>query len=43
MFNEEKYNEIINICELSQDITSFPGGDNTEIGQRGTNLSGGQK
>ena len=41
--NEEKYKKVIDICELTQDIQLFPGGDMTEIGEKGIVLSGGQK
>ena len=41
--DEEKYNKIISLCELGQDIKLLSGGDMTEIGERGANLSGGQK
>ena len=40
---KEKYNKIISICQLSQDLSIFPQGDQTEIGEKGVNLSGGQK
>ena len=39
----EKYNKIIRICQLEQDLLIFPLGDQTEIGEKGVNLSGGQK
>jgi ABC-type bacteriocin/lantibiotic exporter with double-glycine peptidase domain len=29
------------MCELREDIKNLPGGDLTEIGERGINLSGG--
>ena len=35
--------EAISFCELSRDIKSFPGGQDTEVGEHGINLSGGQK
>ena len=31
------------LCELKQDLNSLTGGDLTEIGEKGVNLSGGQK
>lgn len=42
-YNEEKYKATLKLCELLDDITVFPAGDMTEIGERGINLSGGQK
>lgn len=45
-FNEyikEKYEKIIEITQLKSDIKNLPGNDMTEIGDRGINLSGGQK
>ena len=42
-YNEEKYKKILKICELESDLNILPGGDLTEIGERGVNLSGGQK
>ena len=41
--NEKKYNEVLNISQLSYDLSNFEGGDLTEIGEKGVNLSGGQK
>lgn len=42
-FNSEKYHRVLSICQLNQDIDTFPGKDFTEISSNGTNLSGGQK
>jgi ATP-binding cassette subfamily C (CFTR/MRP) protein 2 len=42
-FDEKKYKEVLRVCELEEDIEIFPAGDMTEIGERGINLSGGQK
>ena len=37
------YNRIIELCELKPDLDVLVGGDMTEIGEKGVNLSGGQK
>ncbi|XP_068752769.1 ATP-binding cassette sub-family C member 4-like [Montipora capricornis] len=42
-FNEEKFQQVVHICELTRDLANFANGDLTEIGQRGVTLSGGQK
>ena len=42
-YNQEKYETILNICELNKDLETFTGGDLTEIGEKGITLSGGQK
>ena len=42
-FNVDKYNKILELCELKQDLDVLVGGDLTEIGEKGVNLSGGQK
>ena len=42
-FNEEKYQQTLDLCELRDDIKGLIGGDMTEIGEKGINLSGGQK
>ncbi|KAG1695187.1 hypothetical protein DVH05_020828 [Phytophthora capsici] len=42
-YDKEKYSKVIAACGLLPDLKQFPGGDATEIGQKGVNLSGGQK
>ncbi|CAG9322899.1 unnamed protein product [Blepharisma stoltei] len=42
-YNESWYMKVIDACCLSQDISSLPDKDFTEIGEKGINLSGGQK
>ena len=42
-FDENKYFEVLNVCSLKEDLDVLVDGDNTEIGERGINLSGGQK
>jgi ATP-binding cassette, subfamily C (CFTR/MRP), member 1 len=41
--DEARYNRTIEICQLASDLEMLPGGDLTEIGEKGINLSGGQK
>jgi len=42
-FKEERYNSVLEACALVDDLAVLPAGDLTEIGERGINLSGGQK
>jgi len=42
-FDKEKYNKTLELCELIEDIKIFGGKDFTEIGEKGINLSRGQK
>lgn len=42
-FDKEWYKEVINACSLTRDFEILPGGDQTEVGERGITLSGGQK
>lgn len=42
-YNKDIYDKIIDCCCLNADIEMLPGGDMTEIGEKGINLSGGQK
>ena len=37
------YDNVIDACALKSDLKILPGGDSTEIGEKGINLSGGQK
>uniref|UniRef100_A0A669ERU9 Canalicular multispecific organic anion transporter 1 n=1 Tax=Oreochromis niloticus TaxID=8128 RepID=A0A669ERU9_ORENI len=40
---EENFKKVIQACALAPDLELLPGGDLTEIGEKGINLSGGQK
>ncbi|XP_076642871.1 ATP-binding cassette sub-family C member 5-like isoform X2 [Halictus rubicundus] len=42
-FDAQRYYHAVTVCNLKEDINMLPGGDDTEIGERGINLSGGQK
>ena len=42
-FSESRYQQVISACALLPDLQVLPAGDATEIGERGINLSGGQK
>ena len=42
-YDEERYNKVIDLSQLRQDLNIFDAGDLTEIGEKGVNLSGGQK
>ncbi|KAJ1857156.1 hypothetical protein GGF49_002084 [Coemansia sp. RSA 1853] len=42
-FDQEFYDRVVDACALRPDLDMLPGGDMTEIGEKGINLSGGQK
>ena len=41
--SQKRYENIVDACALRSDLKILPGGDLTEIGEKGINLSGGQK
>ncbi|XP_029465938.1 canalicular multispecific organic anion transporter 1 [Rhinatrema bivittatum] len=41
--DEVRYQKVLESCALLPDLELLPGGDKTEIGEKGINLSGGQK
>ena len=42
-YNQQRYDDVIHACALEEDMELFPAGDLTEVGEKGINLSGGQK
>ncbi|KAK2959609.1 Multidrug resistance-associated protein [Blattamonas nauphoetae] len=42
-FEEEKYWNTVHVCALEPDFKIFAAGDETAIGEKGVNMSGGQK
>jgi len=42
-FDAERYEHVLEATQLAIDLHALPDGDQTEIGERGINLSGGQK
>ena len=42
-FNSKRFYEAVSCCGLTHDLTLFPNGDLTVIGERGITISGGQK
>ncbi|KAL7750103.1 hypothetical protein RI367_004618 [Sorochytrium milnesiophthora] len=42
-FDQERYDRAIFYASLKRDLETLPGGELTEIGEKGINLSGGQK
>lgn len=42
-FVRTRYMEVCKVCALERDISLFPHGDKTVVGERGVSLSGGQR
>ncbi|KAH7925973.1 P-loop containing nucleoside triphosphate hydrolase protein [Leucogyrophana mollusca] len=42
-YDEERYQKTLEVCALVSDLNILEDGDESEIGERGVNLSGGQK
>ncbi|KAI0803030.1 hypothetical protein BC629DRAFT_1591129 [Irpex lacteus] len=41
--DKERYSTVLKQCALERDLALFDAGDNTEVGEKGVTLSGGQK
>ena len=42
-FRQSRYDAVVEACGLKQDLAAFEGGDQIMIGERGINLSGGNR
>jgi ABC-type multidrug transport system fused ATPase/permease subunit len=42
-YDEKRYHQVLEACALVNDLEILEDGDESEIGERGVNLSGGQK
>lgn len=42
-FNREKFDKVVEVCSLKKDLELLPLGESTLVGEKGINLSGGQR
>ena len=42
-WDAQRYERVLTACALEDDLKGLPAGDASELGERGLNLSGGQK
>lgn len=42
-FDAQLYREVLEACALNDDLSILPAGDQTEVGEKGVTLSGGQR
>ncbi|XP_023575461.1 multidrug resistance-associated protein 7 isoform X2 [Octodon degus] len=42
-FDAQLYSEVLEACALNEDLSVLPAGDQTEVGEKGVTLSGGQR
>ena len=42
-YDAKKFDKVVNVCSLKKDLELLPMGENTLVGEKGINLSGGQR